>query len=282
MQWLGIYGVDELEKGDVYKGYSPEIAKAMLAETAAFVDATLFGPQASGKLEDLLTSSTSSLNGPLAAHYGVTGVTGTAFQKVNLDPARRAGILTQGAFLTKHSKEVESFPIIRGVYVLRNVLCRELPEPNIELPPAPEQTPGVTTRKLYEDFTAALACQACHASINGVGFAFENYDAVGGYRDKEEGQPVDASGTLELPSGTLTFKNGVEFVKAVAKTPEARECVARNWMRALLRRDERIDEGGSLKAIEEAFTASSYDVRALLLAVTKTRAFTHRNPIAGK
>jgi hypothetical protein len=282
LQWLGIYGVDELEKGEVYKTYSPEIAKAMLAETSAFVDATLFGREASGKLEDLLTSSTSYLNGPLAAHYGVTGVTGTAVQKVNLNPAQRAGILTQGAFLTKHSKEVESFPIIRGVYLLRQVLCQELPEPNIELPPAPEQTPGVTTRKLYEDFTAAAACQACHKSINGVGFAFENYDAVGGWRDKEEGQTVDASGKLELASGTINFKNGVEFVQQLAKTPEVRECLARNWMRALLRRDERPDEEGSLRAAGQAFAASQYDVRALLLALTKTRAFTHRNPLAGK
>ena len=206
MQWLGIYGMDELEKGDVYKTYSSDVAKAMLAETAAFVDNTLFGQQASGKLEDLLTSSTSFVNGPLATHYGVPGVTGTNLQKVEFNPAQRAGILTQGSFLTKHSKEVESFPIIRGVYVLRQVLCQEIPEPNIELPPVPEQAQGVTTRKLYEDFTAAAACQACHSQINGVGFAFENFDAVGGYRDKEEGLPVDASGKLTLPSGTITLQ----------------------------------------------------------------------------
>ena len=144
-------------------------------------------------------------------------MTGEAVQKADLNPAQRAGILTHGSFLTKHSKEVESFPIIRGVYVLRQVLCKEIPEPQLELPPAPEQTPGTTTRKLYEDFTAAAACSACHTAINGVGFAFENYDAVGGWRDKEEGQTVDASGKLELASGALSYKNGVEFAKAIAK-----------------------------------------------------------------
>ena len=176
---------------------------------------------------------------------------------------------------------MESFPIIRGVHVLRQVLCQEIPEPQIELPPAPEQTAGTTTRKLYEDFTAAAACSACHTQINGVGFAFENYDAVGGWRDKEEGQTVDASGKLDLASGAHSYKNAVEFAKAIAKTPEVRECVARNWMRALLRREERPDEGGSLKAINEAFAASDYDLRALLVAITKTRAFTHRNPNPG-
>jgi hypothetical protein len=279
MQWLGIYGADELEKGEVYKTYSPEVGKAMLGETAAFIKANFLGPQATGKLEDLFTSNSTYLNEALAKHYGVAGVTGAEFRKVDMDPTQRAGLLTQGAFLTKHSKEVESFPITRGVYVLRNVLCQEIPEPNINLPPPPEQKMGVTTRQLYEDFTKAAACQACHGRINGVGFAFENYDAVGGYRTDEEGQKVDASGTLDLPSGTLTYKNAVEFVKSAAKSPELRDCAARNWMRVLLRREERADEAGTLKDISAAFAASNYDVRSLIVALTKSKAFTHRNPI---
>jgi hypothetical protein len=165
--------------------------------------------------------------------------------------------------------------------VLRSVLCQEIPGPMIMLPPAPEQMKGVTTRKLYADFTKDSACQACHAQINGVGFAFENYDAAGAYRDKEEGQVVDASGSVDLPSGKITFKNGIELVKALATTPEVRECVARNWMRSLLRREELKVEEGSLKAVRQAFASSSYDLRALVVGLTKTRAFTHRNPVAG-
>jgi hypothetical protein len=279
MQWLGIYGADELEKGDIYKTYTPEVGKAMLGETAAFIQATFLGPQATGKLEDLFTSSSSYLNEALAKHYGVPGVTGNTFRKVDMDATQRAGLLTQGAFLTKHSKEVESFPIARGVYVLRNVLCQDIPEPNIMLPPPPEQKMGVTTRQLYEDFTKAAACQACHGRINAVGFAFEHYDAVGGWRADEEGQKVDASGTLELPSGTLMFNDAIGLMKAAAKSPELRDCAARNWARALLRREERPEEAGSLKDISAAFAASNYDVRSLIVALTKTKAFTHRNPI---
>jgi hypothetical protein len=280
MQWLGLYGVDELDKDPVFTTYSPEVAKAMLAETSAFIDATMFGPQATGKIEDLLTSSSSYLNAALAKHYGVAGVTGNDLQKVALDPTQRAGILTQGAYLAKHSKEVDSFPIARGVHILRQVLCQEIPEPMIQLPPAPEQMQGVTTRQLYTDFTKASACQACHGQINAAGFAFENYDAAGGFRAKEEGQTVDSSGSLDLPSGKLTFKNGIEFVKALAASPEVRDCVARNWMRALLRREERDIEAGSLKAIAKAFAASSFDMRSVIVGLTRTRAFTHRNPNA--
>jgi hypothetical protein len=280
LQWLGIYGVDELEKDESFTTYSPEVARAMLAESAAFLDANLFDPQASGKLETLLTSSSSFVNGPLARHYGAAGVTGEGFAKVELNPMQRAGILTHGAYLARHAKEAESFPIARGVHVLRQILCQDIPEPNVELPPAPEQMAGVTTRKLYEDFTSAGACQVCHGRINGVGFAFENYDAVGAYRDREEGQPIDASGTLELPSGKISFRNGIELVKQLASTPEVRDCAARNWMRFLLRRDERPEEAGSLRAAQEAFSASSHDVRSLLIGLTRTRAFTHRNPLA--
>jgi hypothetical protein len=281
MQWLDLYGVETLDKDPVFTTYSPEVAKAMLAESAAFIDSVMLGPDATGKLEALYTSNTSFVNAALAKHYGVAGVTGDALQKVDLDPQQRAGILTNGSWLANHSKEVDSFPIARGLNVLRQVLCQEIPEPNIMLPPPPEQKPGVTTRKLYEDFTAAPACQACHGRINGVGFAFENYDATGGYRDKDENQTVDASGSLELPSGTIKYKNAIELAKAVAQTPEARDCVARNWMRSLLRREELKIEGGSLKAASKAFADSSYDLRALVVGLTKTRAFTHRNPVAG-
>jgi hypothetical protein len=278
LQWLGIYGVDELEKDDSFTTYSPEVAKAMLAETAAFVDAAFFGPQATGKLEALMTSSSSFANAALAKHYGAT-VSGDGLQKVELNPVQRAGILTHGSYLARHSKEADSFPIARGVHVLRQVLCQEIPEPNIELPPAPEQTAGTTTRKLYEDHTSATACQVCHGRINGVGFAFENYDAVGAYREKEEGQVVDSSGSLDLDSGKITWKNGIEFVKALAVTPELRDCAARNWMRFLLRREERPEEAGSRKAVEKAFAGSSYDLRELVVTLTRTRAFTHRSPV---
>src|SRR5439155_2750079 len=125
-----------------------DVARAMLAETSAFLDDTFFGPQADGKLDTLFTSSTSFINAALAKHYGKSGVTGDALQKVDLDPTQRAGILTQGAYLARRSKEVDSFPIGRGLNVLRQVLCQEIPEPMIQLPPPPEQKMGVTTRKL--------------------------------------------------------------------------------------------------------------------------------------
>jgi hypothetical protein len=278
MQWLGLYGVEDLEKDPTFTTYSQDVARAMLTETATFVDATLFGPQATGKLEDLFTSSTSYINEALAKHYGVTGITGAAFQKAQLNPAQRSGFLTQGAYLAKHAKEVDSFPIARGLHVLRSILCQEIPDPAFALPPPPEPMQGVTTRKLYENFTAAAECQACHKQINGVGYGFENYDAAGGWRDKEENQTVDSSGSVVLPSGTLTFKNGLELVKQLSTSPEARDCVARNWMRSMLRRDERPVEAGSLKAVEKAFASSGYDLRTLIVGLTGTRAFTHRNP----
>ena len=170
--------------------------------------------------------------------------------------------------------------LVGGVYLASNLAGEN---PALAVPgPSGSGSPGASGGV---DSGAALAiiktagCQACHGQINAAGFAFENYDAVGGYRTDEEGQKVDASGTLNLASAPITFKNAVELMKTGAKSPELRQCVARSWIRALLRREERPEEAGSLKDIGTAFAAANYDMRSLIVAVTKTRAFTHRNPI---
>jgi hypothetical protein len=115
-----------------------------------------------------------------------------------------------------------------------------------------------------------------------MGFAFENFDAVGQYRETEVGKTVDASGNLALPSGPLAFTNAVEMTTKLAKTPELRECMARHWVRYLLRRQELREEKGSIDAMMKAFEQSGWDLRELLVAVTGTRTFTHRQPFQGE
>ena len=167
MQWLAIYGVDELEKDGIFTTYTPEVAKAMLAEASAFIDATMRAPDATGKLEALFTSSTSYINEDLAKHYGVTGVTGADFKKTALPPTQRAGILTQGAYLARHSKENDSFPIARGVHILNQVLCQDIPEPMLTLPPAPEQQKARSARDL-DDLTAERRQDVAVARVAGT------------------------------------------------------------------------------------------------------------------
>ena len=282
LQWLGVEGLPDLQKDPSFTSYTPETAQAMLNETSELASAVLFGPQATGKLADLFSSPASFIDARLARIYGVMNVTGDNLRRAPLDPAQRAGVLTHGSFLATHADADLSHPVKRGVHVLRQVLCVDLPDPDgLEIPELPEPRPDQTTRERYAAH-AQGACASCHTRIDGVGFAFENYDATGGFRTTENNKPVDSSGRVPLPSGDITFGKGIDFIKAIASTKELRECVARQWFRYVMRRTEVAEEAGSLKALATAFETSDWDMRELLVALTRTRGFTHRKPGEGE
>jgi hypothetical protein len=282
-QWLEIQGLVDMPKDPDFKDYSPAVAKAMAEETSQFVASIFFGPKATGKLETLLTSSTSFVDPALAKVYGMT-VTGTGTREMALNPMQRAGILTQGSFLAVGADAGDSLPPRRGNAILHRALCKDLEPPQgLEIPPVADPNPMQTTRERFEVHGMLACAKSCHAFIDPVGFAFENYDAIGAYRATENNKPVDASGALALDSGTmLNFKNAIELVGQLAKAPETRDCMAKQWLRYALRRKELPTEEPSLAAIGAAFKSANLDMRELMVALTKTRAFTHRTLSAGE
>jgi hypothetical protein len=284
VQWLEIAGLPGLTKDASYTKYTDAVGQAMIDETVAFSQSVLLGKDATGKLEDLFTSRSSFMNGPLASLYGVAGVSGDKMMPAKLDAKQRAGILTQGSFLASHADGDFSHPVRRGVTMLRHVLCQDIPQPdNVMVPPLPERPQNVTTREFYSMHSKYGAiCTSCHAAIDPMGFAFENYDAVGQYRETEVGKPVDSSGSIQLTNSVLTFKNAVDLTTQLAKTTDLRECMTRHWMRYLLRRQEVPEEAGSVTNAMKAFEQSQWDVREMLVALTSTRAFTHRQPFPGE
>jgi len=284
VQWLGASSLPTLAKDESFTTYTPAVGESMLKESGLFFAGIMQGT--TGKLEEFYTSSTSYLDAPLAKLYGVTGVTGAQMRPVPLNPAQRAGILTQGSYLASQAEGDHPHPIHRGLQVLEKVLCNPIPPPaNFVPPPVKDVMPGVPNRKRYEDSTSASAsCSTCHTTINGLGFAFENFDAVGGWRDMDAGLPVNASGTVAIDDHDVTFKNAMDLTKAIAKSDQARTCFAKQFLEYTLRRHV-LDEGGekgSIAAIAEAFNKSGYDLRELFVATTKTTAFTHRQPLAGE
>ena len=115
--------------------------------------------------------------------------------------------------------------------------------------------------------------------LDPIGFAFEHYDGIGRYRTTDNEQPVDASGTLQLGSGTpVKFKDAVELMPALAAADEVRSCMATQWTRYLLRREETKGDMPSLEAVQKAFRDSSYDMRELLVAIVSSDAFTQKDP----
>jgi hypothetical protein len=280
-QWLNLAQVVSSLKVEAFK-FTPEMGKAMLAETGAFLSDIFMAPGTTGRMDQLFTSNKTFVDGTLAGIYGVSGVTGTAPAPVTLDPKQRAGLFTQLSFLTMHGESEGSFPTRRGAEILRRVFCQDIDlPPDIVVPDVKPPAPGLTTRQRFEEHSKS-PCATCHLLFDPIGFAFEGYDGIGRFRTTDNGQPVDASGTLELGSKTVKFKDAVELMPALAANDEVRACVATQWMRYLLRREETKGDMPSLEAVQKAFRDSSYDMRELLVAIVSSDAFTRRTPAVGE
>jgi len=279
VQWLELQNLSDLAKAPDFTLFTPDLVAAMGQETRDFVSSLFFGAGATGKLETLLSSNKSIIDANLAKLYGAS-FTGTGTKPVDLDPTKRAGIFTQAGFLTAKAEPDVTHPVKRGDAVLRRVLCQELVIPaDLVVPTLPEPKPGQTTRERYS-VHHDLACATCHKIIDPIGFSFENYDPIGAWRDTEEMKPVDSSGSFSLSTGEVTFKGAVELMKAIAKSPEAADCMATQWLRYSFRRRELASEDPSVKVLQA--TMAGGDMRELMVAATKAKTFTHRAPSPGE
>ena len=148
---------------------------------------------------DLLKSDYTYLNERLAKHYGIPNVYGSRFRRVALgDDGMRGGLLRQGSILTVTSYATRTSPVIRGKWVLENILGTPPPPPPANVPALKDNTVSSTlsVRERLAEHRANVACAGCHKLMDPVGFSLENFDAVGRWRTVEEGRPVDATGGL--------------------------------------------------------------------------------------
>ncbi len=195
---------------------------------------------------------------------------------------QRAGVLTHPSVLAVGAYAVQPGPILRGVHVLERIACLELGTPvqgaETALPPDSLAVTS-TNRARTAAATAPATCAACHRRINPPGFAFEHYDALGAWRARDNGQPVDASGSLMLPGGeTLTFADGIDFVHQLAASDRVRDCYALHWTRYAL--GDRIDPATpGLAAIQRGFREDD-SIRELLVSIAGSDLF-RRNRTAG-
>jgi hypothetical protein len=280
-QWLNLAPVASALKATALN-FTPEVAKAMLAESGAFFADLFMGPNTNGRLDTLFSSNKTFVDSTLAALYGVQGVTGNAMSQVTLDPKQRAGFFTQLTFLTMHGDSEGSFPTRRGAEIVRRVLCHEIDiPPDGVVPDIKPPSPGVTTRQRFSEHSN-MPCAACHVLFDPIGFAFEHYDGIGRYRTTDNMQPVDASGTLQLGGKTVRFKDAVELMPQLAQSEEVQACVATQWTRYLLRREETQGDMPSLQGVQKAFRDSSLDLREMLVSIVTSDAFMRRTPAAGE
>ncbi len=261
-----------------YPGWTPELVVSAHDELGAFVRWVV--RDADATLTTLLTSPTTVANAPLASLYGVSGPTSADdWQVVSLDASRRAGLLTQPAFLAGHSYAASSSPIARGAFVRTQLLCQNLlPPPNLMVD-LPAVDPNVSTRERLAQHRTDPACASCHGLMDPIGFGLENFDAVGAWRDTEGNAiPVDASGEL-IAAGVdaTTFVGPVELAGLLAQSEQVAACVALQFYRYAQGRGEEEGDACAVTAHQEAFERSGGNLAEMLVEFVKTDSFRVRH-----
>ena len=279
-QWLGLSLLDSATKdAAIYPQFDDALRTSMTEETRRFISYVLWNDDA--KLSTLLSANYSFVNQPLAKIYGVRGPTSVdEFQKVQLDPTQRTGILTQASLMSAFASPAGSSPIKRGKLVRVRLLCQDLPDPpaNIPQPDPPKQ--GVSTRERFAMHTNSPACSGCHNLIDGLGFGLEHYDGVGAFRTTDQGVPVDSSGeintTMDIDG---PYDGGPELAKRLASSDQVQDCAPTQWLRYAMARRETVDDTCSLVALRDAFASSGGNLKELMVALTQTDAFlNYRQP----
>jgi hypothetical protein len=272
--WLNLRGVDRLQRDTAqFPKWDSRLPLLFADETRAFVTSVVF--DGAGDFKTLMTAPFTYGDPSLAAYYG--GKAGTAqngIARIDLPAGQRAGLLTQASFLATHAKEIQTDPVARGKFVRERLLCQGLQPPPPELNiKAPEITPGTTTRQRFIQHEAEPLCAGCHTLIDPIGLAFENYDAIGQWRDQEQGLAIDASGNLTATDVAGPLNGVVEMAGKLAQSSTAAGCFVRQSFRFAFGRAEGDSEDARIATITGRFKELNGKVQELLVALTVTPDF---------
>ncbi len=217
-QWLHLRNVRSLyPNSDEFPDFDDNLRQSMQRETEMFFESIL---REDRPAMDLLTADYTFLNERLARHYGIPGIYGSRFRRVTLPGDERRGLLGQGSILAVTSHSDRTSPVVRGKFILENVLGMPVPPPPPDVPLLKENQEGQKPRTMREQMAehrANPSCATCHKAMDPIGFALENFDAVGAWRTEEPGGPIDASG--ELADGTKV-DGVVALRRALVSRPE--------------------------------------------------------------
>jgi mono/diheme cytochrome c family protein len=273
-QWLQFRGLDSSNPDrERFPDFDSGLAMAMRKETELFLASVM---REDKSVIDLLDAPYTYLNERLAAHYGVPGVKGPEFRRVDTTGTPRAGVLTQGSVLTVSSYATRTSPVLRGKWILENVLNAPPPDPPPGTPRIPEDKVGAEAplRQQLEAHRANATCAACHKRMDPLGFSLENFDAIGRFREQDGKWPVDASGVL--PDGR-TFL-GAPGLRALLRQDEDAfaACVTEKMLTYALGRGlERYDKR-TVRAIVASLRQSDYRFSALVMQIVKSLPFQER------
>ena len=285
-QWLYLRNLRSVAPNpDEFPEFDDNLREAFQRETELFVESQL---REDRSVLDLLRADYTFVNERLARHYGIPNVYGSRFRRVPVSDENRVGLLGQGSFLTVTSPPNRTSPVVRGKWLLENLLGAPPPPPPPDVPAlkeSDEEGKPASVRERLELHRRSPICASCHASMDPLGFALENFDAVGKWRTHDENTPIDASGTL--PDGT-TFNGPAEFRNALLRQKDQFvNTVTEKLLTYAIGRGLEYYDAPAVRQIMRKAAPSDYSWSSLILGVVRSTPFQMKmtpdgNPGAGQ
>jgi hypothetical protein len=271
-QWLQLRNLRNFQPNtDIFPDFDDNLRQSFRRETELLVQSII---REDRSVLDLMNADYTFVDERLAKHYGIPGIYGSQFRRVKVEDEARKGLLGQGSILALTSHAERTSPVVRGKWILENLLGLQVPPPPPNVPPLPEKMDGDKPRTMREQMAehrANAVCAACHKTLDPIGFALENFDAVGAWRSQDAGSPIDASG--ELADGTKV--NGVvELRRALMAHPENFvSAVVEKLMVYALGRGLEARDMPQVRAIVRNSSRENYRWSSLILGVTRSVPF---------
>jgi mono/diheme cytochrome c family protein len=273
-QWLQLRNIETVKPDPVIFPFDEALRQSFLTETGLFVSSLV---REDRSLLDLISADYTFVNQRLAEHYGIPRIYGSQFRRVALTDANRRGLLGHGSVLTVTSYPNRTSVVQRGKWVLENLLGTPPPPPPPDVPELKAAPHGkvVSMREQMEAHRVNPTCAACHARMDPIGFALENYDAVGRWRDEDAGTRIDASG--KLPDGTaFAGPAGLnELLLTRYRDDFVRTTIEKLLTYALGRGVEYYDYP-TIRSINKDAARDNYRISSLILAIVKSAPFQMR------
>jgi hypothetical protein len=278
-QWLQLRNLRNVQpNSDLFPDFDENLRQSFRRETELFFASIV---REDRNVLDLMTADYTFVNERLARHYGIPDIYGSRFRRVTITNEARRGLLGQGSILALTSHAERTSPVVRGKWILENILGTPVPPPPPDVPPLKENQDGEKPRTMREQMAehrANAVCASCHKIMDPIGFALENFDAVGAWRTQEADAPVDASG--ELTDGTKV--DGVVSLRnALLRRPERFvQTLTGKLLTYALGRGLDYRDMPTVRAIVRDAARENYRFSSLILGVVRSTPFQMRTPDA--
>lgn len=273
-QWLYLRNLDGIYPDPAeFPEFDENLREAFKRETQLFIDHQI---RNDNSLRELLSADYTFVNERLARHYGIPGIYGNRYRKVTLDGAERGGLFGHGSLMMVTSYPNRTSPVLRGKFVLENLLGGPPPEPPPNVPALETSSDGkqLTMREAMAMHRENPACRVCHAAMDPIGFSLENYDAVGKWRNVFADQPIDASGLL--PDGnTFDGPDGLRDL-LLSRPDDFVGTITEKLMRFALGRSLEYYDMPAIRKIVRDAAESDYRWSAIILGVVESVPFQMR------